>query len=458
MSEMIRNIFAAKVFGGAGGSSGGGGIPQADIEAAFAALAEKGVTVPDGATSADLDDLIASIVTGGGGAVAVSPKEVNFYDYDGTCVHAYTVEEAQALSKLPAGPEHPGLVFQGWNWSLEGVKGLTRAMNIGAMYTTDDGTTRLYITLQEGRTSPMLGVGVNGTVTVDWGDGTEPDVLTGTSISTTKWTPNHAYAKPGDYVIRLAVDGGMAFTGSGTGNYGACILRHTSDGDNRNGGYQHALQKVEIGSCVASIGEYAFASCRMLSSVTIPNSVTSIGGNYICYNGRRLTSVTIPNSVTSIGNATFQGITGLTSVMIPESVTSIGSKAFYSCGSIASLTIPDSVTSIGDNAFYSCSGLALLTISKNVSNIGAYAFRDCTSLTTVKIPDAMTNIGANVFYACPCVAYYDFTACTAVLTLENTSAFTGIPADCEIRVPAALYDEWIAATNWATYADYIKAY
>lgn len=58
--------------GGGGGSSGGGGIPQEDIDAAFAALAEKGVTVPDGATSADLDDLIASIVTGGssGGGIA----------------------------------------------------------------------------------------------------------------------------------------------------------------------------------------------------------------------------------------------------------------------------------------------------------------------------------------------------------------------------------------------------
>ena len=154
-----KDLIMATLFGSGGGSSGSGG----------------------GGSS-------------GGGAVAVSPKEVNFYDYDGTCVHAYTVAEAQALSELPAGPEHPGLVFQGWNWSLEGVKGLTRAMNIGAMYTTDDGTTRLYITLQEGRTSPMLGVGVNGTVTVDWGDGTEPDVLTGTSVSTTKWTPNHAYA------------------------------------------------------------------------------------------------------------------------------------------------------------------------------------------------------------------------------------------------------------------------
>lgn len=67
-----KDLIAATLFGGGTGSSGGGsGIPQADIDAAFAALAEKGVTVPDGATSADLDDLIASIVTGGGGSVSL---------------------------------------------------------------------------------------------------------------------------------------------------------------------------------------------------------------------------------------------------------------------------------------------------------------------------------------------------------------------------------------------------
>lgn len=67
-----KDLIAATLFGGGGGSSGGGGISQADIDAAFAALAEKGVTVPDGATSADLDDLIASIVTGGASASSVA--------------------------------------------------------------------------------------------------------------------------------------------------------------------------------------------------------------------------------------------------------------------------------------------------------------------------------------------------------------------------------------------------
>lgn len=386
-------------------------------------------------------DLIAATLfggaggsSGGGSSAGVSPKEVNFYDYDGTCVYAYSVAEAQALSELPAGPEHPGLVFQGWNWSLEGVKGLTRAMNIGAMYTTDDGTTRLYITLQEGRTSPMLGVGVNGTVTVDWGDGTEPDVLTGTSLTTTQWTPNHAYAAPGDYVIRLTVEGEMGFTGNSSTNQYACILRHASGGSSLTRTYLNALRKVEIGSGVTEIAINGFHYCASLTTVTIPDGVAAIKTNafYYCYS---LEFVVIPHSVTSIGASAFYQCYGLAMVAIPDSVTSISKNAFNSCLSLAMVAIPDSVTEIASGAFSSCYPLAKVIVSKNVSSIPSSVFQSI--------------IG---------VAFFDFTAHTAVPTLESTNGFNSTYHDCEIRVPAALYDEWIAATNWSTYADYIKAY
>lgn len=87
MSDVIKDVLMGKLFGtsgtssGGGGAGGGGGIPQEDIDAAFAALAEKGVTVPDGATSADLDELIASIVTGGGGKTATGTITVSENTY-----------------------------------------------------------------------------------------------------------------------------------------------------------------------------------------------------------------------------------------------------------------------------------------------------------------------------------------------------------------------------------------
>ena len=356
-------------------------------------------------------DKSGAVITGtmdAGGGEPVRAKDVNFIDYDGTVLHSYTVAEAAALTALPALPTHDGLVCQGWNWSLDDIKAMGRAVEVGAMYITDDGKTRIYIHLEDGRTSPMLGCCPNGTVTVDWGDGTRPDTLTGKSTSTVKWTSTHEYSAAGDYVIKLTVSGSVVFAGSSSSNQYSNLLRYSSGADTRNQVYQSAIQKVEIGDSVTSIDRSAFYNCYSLSSITIPGSVTSISFSAFksCYS---LSSITIPGSVTSISGSAFGGCYSLSSITIPGSVTSIGSSAFGSCYSLPSITIPGSVTSISGSAFSNCYG----------------------------------------------VRYYDFTRHTAVPTLSNTNAFNKIAADCEIRVPAALADEWKAATNWATYANHI---
>ena len=105
---------------------------------------------------------------------------------------------------------------------------------------------------------------------------------------------------------------------------------------------------------------YAFYGCSSLTSIEIPNSVTSIG-NSAFYGCSSLTSVVIPDSVTSIGNSAFRGCSSLTSIVIPDSLTSIGGGAFEDCSSLTSIVIPDSVTSIGDYAFYRCSSLTSVT-------------------------------------------------------------------------------------------------
>jgi hypothetical protein len=153
---------------------------------------------------------------------------------------------------------------------------------------------------------------------------------------------------------------------------------------------------------VTSIGESAFRNCGSvisggLTSVTIPNSVTSIGDNAFAVNNR-LTSVTIGNSVTSIGDYAFEYCSRLTSVTIPNSVTSIGDHAFYGCTRMTSVTIPNSVTTIGDCAFYECKRLTSVTIPNSVTTIGDYAFEECSGLTSVTIGNSVCSIGAKAFY------------------------------------------------------------
>ena len=128
------------------------------------------------------------------------------------------------------------------------------------------------------------------------------------------------------------------------------------------------------------IYEYAFYENTNITSVVIPNCVTSIG-NSAFRDCSSLRSITIPESVTSIEYYAFYYCTSLTSITIPESVTSIGSRAFWQCSSLTSITIPDSVTSIGDSAFYSCYSLTSITIPDSVTSIGGDAFSGCSTLT-----------------------------------------------------------------------------
>ena len=156
---------------------------------------------------------------------------------------------------------------------------------------------------------------------------------------------------------------------------------------------------ITIPDSVTSIGGGAFRGCSNLTSVVIPNSVTSIG--YSAFEDcSSLTSVVIGNSVTSIGGGAFRGCSNLTSVVIPDSVTSIESEAFWGCRSLTSVVIPDSVTSIGYSAFKDCGSLTSVVIGNSVTSIGVRAFAWCGRLMSVVIPNSVTSIESEAFWGC----------------------------------------------------------
>ena len=227
----------------------------------------------------DFSAKIRAIETGGGGESGggggASAGAVNFRDYDGTILHSYTKAQFLALAEMPTLPTQEGLTCQGWNYSLEDAKAYVEEygkLDVGATYITDDGKTRLYITIAaEGRMDVPLRLlqSVSNGVVVDWGDGST-DTFTGTSATTLR----HTYGKVGDYVITLEVlDGTLTLQGSSSYGIFADSMRV----------YGNMLQKVEIGTGMTSIGDFAFRNCYSLASVVIPNGVTSIGSS--AFNG-----------------------------------------------------------------------------------------------------------------------------------------------------------------------------
>ena len=170
------------------------------------------------------------------------------------------------------------------------------------------------------------------------------------------------------------------------------------------------LTSVTIGNSVTSIGEGAFEDCTGLTRVNISDiaawcniEFVSIYTNPLYYcghlylSGSEITELTIPNSVTNIKQLAFFGCSGLTSVTIGNSVTSIGLNAFGRCSGLTNVTIPNSVTYIGESAFSYCTSLTNIDIPNSVTTIEWAAFCECSSLTSINIPNSVTTIGGIAF-------------------------------------------------------------
>ena len=389
---------------------------------------------------------------GGGGGESDSGDRtdpIRFFDYDGRLVASYKA----VPSALPDVPTHDRLTNGTWNYTLEQVAEQFDAVgkcDVGANYDTASGKTEIDVTLDSARLDPYLCVAVNGTITVDWGDGSATDTITGTSW-TTLYPTQHVYAQAGEYTI--SIDGAVAFYGNG-GDYPSVLRGHglTSGNRQRDHEYCNCVTAVRVADG-SRIGDYAFNFCFSLQSVTIPAGVTSIGtyAFQYCYT---LHLVAIPSSVTSIGKGAFQNCFSLRSVSIPSGVTSINAYTFQNCHNLRSVSIPSGVTNIYGSTFPNCFSLQSFTIPTGVTSIIGYTFQNCYSLHSVTIPSGVTSIGGYAFQNC-CGVYEYHIEPTTPPTL-GYNAFAGIVAGTVIYVPKGCLEAYQTASNWSTYKSYMQ--
>jgi BspA type Leucine rich repeat region (6 copies) len=248
-------------------------------------------------------------------------------------------------------------------------------------------------------------------------------------------------------------NGAIIITGY-TGSGGAVVIPATTNGYpvvsiEADAFYDTSVTSVTIPDSVTSIGDYAFLDCTSLTNITVvAGNPAYSSANGVLFNHAETTLVqfptgaggnyTIPNSITSITEWAFDGCTGLMSVTIPDSVTSIGDYAFADCYGLTSLTIGSSVTSIGDATFYSCTGLTNVTIPNSVTSITEWAFGDCTGLTSVTIGNSVTSIGYATFYSCTglmsvtipdsvsSIGGHAFDSCSSLTSVTIPSSVTSI--------------------------------
>ena len=191
-----------------------------------------------------------------------------------------------------------------------------------------------------------------------------------------------------------------------------------------------ALTEVVIPDSVTNIGEYAFYGCSQMSSIRLPEGIEEI--KLHTFSHTALGAIEIPESVTRISSSAFYACFSLTEVSLPDSLKQIGPSAFRDCISLTSIVIPDSVAYIGDFAFYGCRALTDITLPSGLTTINAHIFANCDSLQSVQIPSAVTSIKSGAFQYCKSLTIVGL---PASLTEIGGLAFAGCTSLAFITIP-----------------------
>lgn len=243
------------------------------------------------------------------------------------------------------------------------------------------------------------------------------------------------------------------------------------DGANGTGSSRYGFSILEelILPEVNSIGDYAFAECYRLKSITmpkvntlgygafsrlgasqitLPESLTSMADyTFYCSN---LTSIEIPSSITEISDCCFNGCSALKSITIPSSVTKIGHESFRESG-LTSVTLPG-VKSIGSRAFYNCKQLAEVTFTEGLESFDTEPFYGCNALTEIDLPSTLRSMNSQAFRNCYGIKKVISRAVIPPTHNNNGDILYGCDkTDVKLYVPIMSIDKYRAESGWKSF-------
>lgn len=421
----------------------------------------------------EMAEQISKISTGGDSGDAGKP--IRFYDYEGTLLHSFTFEELDQLEELPAFPTHDGLIGEGWNWSLEDLKGEGKETNVGPMFMTDNGATRFYMELDEFTLELAVNFfqTVSHGVKVDWGDGSPLE--SGSGISTTSTVClKHAYAEPGEYVIQLIPQGDTQISfKAGTSTYGSSFFSTGSD-YREDIPVMQSVRKIEMGSNIKKVDSYSFCRFYNLEGVTIPQYLSCSSGNGMFSMSQNLRFFVYPTSCTYVTNYAFTESYALEGVSLPKGVLSINTRAFTGCRSLKNITLPKGLYRLQEGCFNDCFSLEKIDTSY-VTLIEKGVFQKCKVLKQMAVPKDMTYASESLFYDCysmrkivipesvTSIERYCFANCAGLREMylypktppvfSSTGVFMGMGTKCKFYVPKGSLAAYQSADVIKTYAD-----
>lgn len=338
-----------------------------------------------------------------------TPKDINFYNYDGELLFAYTIEEMQTLENLPTPPTDDKLQLVEWNYTLDELKQIVIGLDVSGTWATISGNTEIdkefnAVSGYNSRIS-LYNNDADRTFTVTWIDGTqESHSFVGS------YAFEHTYAEDTSGTEIVQISGGST-SYCLYGNFNNRLSAFEAN-NNVNGTANFSVKAVRLGNFAVINNQYSnspLCNCKRIDYLTqsyFDNSTMFTENDLF---GTELKNLNLPNGYTGLSNYVF---------------------ANNYCTSLQNYFLPKTITSINYQMFSNNTNVAKIFIPKNASHINTFAFRVCWA------------------------KLFDFSAFTTIPTLD-VEVFANISPFAKIVVPDELYDQWIIAENWSAYVQYI---